>query len=63
MKVGDLVMFKHEGYHKSYGPGIILEPTVDRLANDTHDTRYWALFNAERLVVRLEELKVINESR
>ena len=59
MKVGDLVRFKVHHYHKSYGIGVLLE-----LKWSTPLTaRHWALFNNERIVVRLDELELISESR
>ena len=59
MKVGDLIKFKYEGYHKSYGLGIILEEMYSaRVGN-----RHWALFNGERVMVRLDELELVSESR
>ena len=59
MKVGDLVRFKVHHYHKSYGLGIILGKTHSTRI----DSRYWALFNGERVWVRLSELMVVNENR
>ncbi len=59
MKVGDLVRFKVHHYHKSYGVGILLEEMQSAKVGNRH----WALFNGERIMVRLDELKVINESR
>ena len=59
MKVGDLVRFKAHAYHKSYGAGIILEEVYSaRVGN-----RHWALFNGEHVMVRLDELELISESR
>jgi len=59
MKVGDLVRFKVHHYHKSYGFGIIVEEMYSwRVGN-----RYWAMFNGEGLMVRLDELELISESR
>jgi len=59
VKVGDLVKFKVHHYHKSYGVGIIFEEMYSaRVGN-----RHWALFNGERVIVRLDELEVISESR
>ena len=58
MKVGDLVRFKVHHYHKSYGIGIVLEEVYS-----TSLTRHWALFNNERIMVRLSELELVSESR
>ena len=63
MQPGDLVKFKVHHYHKSYGLGVILTTTVSRLYDGPDGTRRWALFNGERIVVRLEELELVNESR
>ena len=59
MKVGDLVRFKVHHYHKSYGFGVILEKN----SSTRVDSRYWALFNNERVMVRLDELELLSESR
>ncbi len=59
MKVGDLVRFKVHHYHKSYGIGVLLELKW----SIGLDKRHWALFNNERIVVRLDELELISESR
>lgn len=59
MKPGDLVRFKHPGYHKSYGFGVML----GKLRSSRLDSRYWALFNGERLMARLDELELVSESR
>lgn len=64
MQSGDLVKFKVHHYHKSYGLGVIL--AIDKLARmyDGPDgNRRWALFNGERIVVRLDELELVNEAR
>ena len=63
MKVGDLVRFKVHHYHKSYGLGILLE-FKGRIPH-SHDQGkiHWALFNGERMVVRLNELEMVSESR
>ncbi len=59
MQVGDLVRFKVHDYHKSYGVGIILEEVYSaRVGN-----RHWALFNGEHVIVRLDELELVSESR
>jgi hypothetical protein len=59
VKVGDLVRFKVHHYHKSYGLGILLEEN----SSTRVDNHYWALFNGDRIMVRLNELEVISESR
>ena len=59
MRVGDLVRFKVHHYHKSYGLGVILEKN----RSSRLDNRYWALFNNERVMVRLDELELVNENR
>ena len=61
MKVGDLVRFKVHHYHKSYGVGILLGKNPH--FGKTGDTRYWAVFNDERIMVRAGELELVNESR
>lgn len=62
MKVGDLVRFKVHHYHKSYGVGVLLqEDPGDGSSRLSH--RHWALFNNERIMVRISELEVISESR
>ena len=58
MKVGDLVRFKVHHYHKSYGVGVLLE-----LRWPSMTERHWALFNGERIVVRLDELELVSENR
>lgn len=60
MKVGDLVRFKVHHYHKSHGVGILLQEIHGIV---TSNRRHWALFNNERIIVRLNELELINESR
>ncbi len=59
IKVGDLVRFKVHHYHKSYGVGVVLKEMNQLL----RDKRHWALFNGERILVRLDELELINENR
>ena len=59
MNPGDLVKFKVHHYHKSYGFGVML----GKLRSSRLDSRYWALFNDERVMVRLEELELVSESR
>lgn len=59
MKAGDLVRFKHPEYYKMYGVGLLLEKnTSERLPHD-----YWALFSDEKILVSLDELEVVSESR
>ena len=58
MKPGDLVRFKVHHYHKSYGIGVLIEAKTRLL----RDKRYWAVFNGERVMVRLGELELISES-
>lgn len=60
MKIGDLVRFKVHHYHKSYGVGVLLQ---EKFGVITANRRHWALFNNERIVVRLNELELISESR
>ena len=59
VKSGDLVRFKVHHYNKSYGLGVLLELKPSVFA----DKRHWALFNSERMVVRLNELELVSESR
>ena len=59
MKSGDLVRFKVHHYHKSYGVGVILE----EMYSSRLSSRHWALFNGERVLVRLDELELVSESR
>ena len=61
MKVGDLVRFKVHHYQKSYGLGVLLDWYSSSRAKG--DNRYWALFNNERIMVRLSELELVNENR
>jgi len=68
VKPGDLVRFKVHQYHKSYGVGVLLEKNTSQVGLrlvqvNAMSPRYWALFNAERILVRLEELELISESR
>ena len=60
MKAGDLVRFKVHHYHKSYGYGVLLGKYIPGITNYG---RHWALFNNERIMVRLRELEVVSESR
>ncbi len=59
MKVGDLVIFKDTFYQESYGAGVVLEKY-----HSSDDYGFAVLFcRDEKVHVRQEELKVINESR
>ena len=58
MKVGDLVTFKDDSYQESYGAGVILEKY-----HSSVDYGYVVWFRDEKIHVRQEELRVINESR
>ena len=60
MSPGDLVKFKVNHYHKSYGVGVLL---WERPGVITANRRHWALFNNERIMVRLNELELVSESR
>jgi len=60
VKVGDLVRFKNYNYHRAYGVGILLQ---EKYGIVTANRRHWALFNNERIVVRLNELELVSESR
>lgn len=56
MKVGNLVRFKYDGYDKSYGIGIVTEINYD-LGDGTVNA--YALFKGERLMIRSEEVRVV----
>lgn len=58
MKVGDLVTFKEPDFQESYGAGVILEKYHSSI-----DYGYVVWFREEKIHVREEELKIINESR
>jgi len=58
MKVGDLVKFKHPDFIESYGPGVVLEKY-----HSSVDYGYVVWFRDEKVHVRQEELRVINEGR
>ena len=60
MKVGDLVRFKNHNYHIAYGVGILLQ---EKYGIITANRRHWALFNNERIIVRLNELELVSENR
>ena len=53
---GNLVRFKYDGYDKSYGIGIVIEINYD-LGDGTVNA--YALFNGERLMIRSEEVTVV----
>ena len=59
MKIGDLVKFKHPEYSTMYGVGLLLEENQSERLGGGH----WALFNDEKILVRLNELELANESR
>ena len=58
MKVGDLVTFKEPDFQESYGAGVILEKYHSSI-----DYGYVVWFREEKIHVRQEELRVINEGR
>ena len=60
MKIGNLVKFKYDGYHKSYGPGLVTKIQYD-LGDGTGCA--YALFKDELLMFRFKEVELINESR
>ena len=60
MKVGDLVRFKDGFSSRLYGVGVLLH---EKPGIVTANRRHWALFNNERIMVRLNELELISESR
>ncbi len=60
MKVGDLVKFKQPDFHEHYGVGIMVDGGGTWYGMQK---RHWVVFNNERVMVRLDELEVINESR
>ncbi len=60
MQVGDLVKFKYDGYHKSYGVGIVTEIEYDL---GDGDGAGYGWFNNERLMFRFSEVESANESR
>lgn len=59
MSVGDLIMFEYDGYHKSYGPGIVVKIEYD--LGDGSGAGY-AMFN-ELLMFRFSEVEILNEDR
>ena len=59
MRVGDLIKFQYDGYHKSYGPGVVIKIESD-LGDGTGTG--WAMFN-ELLMFRFSEVERINEAR
>ena len=62
MKVGDLIKFKYDGYHKSYGIGVVTEIEYD-LGDDSQSGAGYAIFKSERLMFRFSEMELISESR
>ena len=60
MKVGDLIKFRYDGYHKSYSVGIVTEIEYDL---GDGDGAGYGWFNNERLMFRFNEVKSVNESR
>lgn len=56
MKPGNLVRFKYDGYDKSYGVGIVVEINYD-LGDGTANA--YALFKGEMLMIRSEEVTVV----
>lgn len=59
MKVGDLVKFKFDGYHRAYGVGFV---TKIQYVYEDGGVGY-ALFKNECLMFRFSEMELINESR
>lgn len=59
MKVGDLIKFQYDGYHKSYGPGIVTKVEYD-LGDGEGAGR--AMFT-ELLMFRFSEVEKVGESR
>ena len=59
MRVGDLIKFQYDGYHESYGPGVITKIVCD--PGDGSGAG-WAMFN-EHLMFRFAEVEKINEAR
>jgi len=60
VKVGDLVRFKQKDSNRLYGVGVLLQENPGIV---TANRRHWAMFNNERISVRLNELELISESR
>ena len=58
MKAGDLVTFKEPDFQESYGVGVILEKY-----HSSFDYGYVVWFRDEKIHVRQEELRIINEGR
>ena len=58
MKVGDLVRYKHAGFHELYGLGI----TVDKY-HSSFDYGFVVFFEDKLVHMRQEELEVISEGR
>ena len=59
MSVGDLIMFEYDGYHESYGPGVVVKIEYD--LGDGSGAGY-AMFN-ELLMFRFSEVEILNEGR
>ena len=59
MRVGDLIKFQYDGYHESYGTGVVTKIEYD--LGDGSGVG-WAMFN-ELLMFRFAEVERINEAR
>ena len=59
MKPGDLIKFQYDGYHESYGPGVVTKIEYD--LGDGSGVG-WAMFN-EHLMFRFAEVEIIDEDR
>ena len=59
MRVGDLIKFQYDGYHESYGPGVVTKIEYD--LGDGSGVG-WAMFN-EHLMFRFAEVEIIDEDR
>ena len=60
MKVGDLIKFKYNGYHKSYGVGIVTEIQYD-LGDNSGAGYGW--FKNEHLMFRFSEVEKVDASK
>ena len=60
MRPGDLVKFKHPEYRTMYGIGLLLEKNQSKRLGMPYGQ--WALFNDEKILVRLEVLVLASES-
>tara|TARA_R100001510_G_C7649752_1_gene207218 strand:+ start:2071 stop:2265 length:195 start_codon:yes stop_codon:yes gene_type:complete len=58
MKTGNLIRFKDHFYHEMYGVGVLLS----RPHTDAVGLR-WAFFGGENIMVREEEVEIVNETR